>query len=106
MNWRDPGYTNMTNQIKDGLIEQQIREFVATNLLYSDGGFEYPDEASFLREGIIDSLGVMELVEFVQKFTGVKVDPQEVVPEHFDSVDKLAAFVRRKLKTPAAAPHL
>ena len=49
------------------------------------------------REGIIDSLGVVELVEFVQSRFGVRVDQQEVVPDNFDSVSRLAAYVRRKL---------
>jgi acyl carrier protein len=51
-----------------------------------------------LREGIIDSLGVVELVEFVQTTFGIKVEQQEVRPDNFDSVEKLAAFVRRKQK--------
>jgi acyl carrier protein len=86
----------MTSQPHDPHIEQHIRDFIARNLLYSDVGFAYPDDASFLREGIIDSLGIMEIVEFVQKTFGVKVDQHEVTPAHFDSVESLAAFVRRK----------
>ena len=79
-------------------IEQRIRSYIAANVLYSDGEFSHPDQASFLQEGIIDSLGVMELVEFVQKDFGVKVEQQEVTPDNFDSVEKLAGFVRRKLQ--------
>lgn len=86
----------MTTNPEDLQIEQPIRDFIARSLLYSEDGFGYSDEASFLQEGIIDSLGVMELVEFVQKQFGVTVDQQEVVPAHFDSVAKLAAFVRGK----------
>ncbi|HVV01369.1 MAG TPA: acyl carrier protein [Verrucomicrobiae bacterium] len=77
-------------------VEKPIREFIATRLLYSDDGFNHPDDASLLREGIIDSLGVVELVEFLQSHFGVKVEQQEVRPENFDSVAKLAAYVRRK----------
>ena len=86
----------MTNPTDNLSIEQPIREFIATNLLYSPEGFNHTDDASLLQEGIIDSLGVVELVEFVQKRFGVKVDQQEVTPDNFDSVSKLAAFVRRK----------
>ena len=87
----------MTVEAHNCEIEIRIREFVASNLLYSETGFTYADETSFLQEGIIDSLGVMELVAFVQKTFGVNVDQQEVTTAHFDSVAKLAAFVRRKL---------
>ena len=77
-------------------IEEPIRNFIASNLLYSKDGFNYPDDASLLREGIIDSLGVVELVEFLQTHFNVKVEQQEVRPDNFDSVAKMAAFVRRK----------
>ena len=80
----------MTNTKNNLEIEPQIREFIAKNLLYSDTGFAYADNTSLLREGIIDSLGVVELVEFVQTRFGVKVDQQEVVPDNFDSVASLA----------------
>jgi acyl carrier protein len=77
-------------------IEPAIRDFIATKLLYSSDGFNYPDDTPLLREGIIDSLGVVELVEFVQARFGVQVEQREVRPDNFDSVLKLAAFVRRK----------
>ena len=88
----------MTTQTDHQQIEQAIRDFIATNLLYSSEGFTYADEASLLREGIIDSLGVAELVAFVQTRFGVQVEQQEVRPENFDSVARLAAFVRAKLR--------
>jgi acyl carrier protein len=77
-------------------VEPILRDFLAKTLVYSEEGFNYPDDASFLQEGIIDSLGVMELVEFVQKKFAIHLDQREVTPENFDSVAKLAAFVRRK----------
>jgi len=85
-----------TTPAKD--IEPQIRNFITQNLLYSTEGFSYTDEASLLRKGIIDSLGVVELVEFVQKQFGIQVNQQEVVPDNFDSVARLSAYVRQKLQ--------
>ena len=86
----------MSNPTDNPQVEPLIRDFIARNILFSDNGFPHPDDVSFLQEGIIDSLGVMELVEFVQKTFGVKVEQSEVTPEHFDSGARLAAFVRRK----------
>ena len=94
----------MTETTTKPSIEQPVREFIAKNLLYSAQGFPYADEASLLQEGIIDSLGVVELVEFVQKQFVVKVDQQEVVPDNFDSVARLCAYVRRKLEGRASGP--
>jgi acyl carrier protein len=73
-----------------------IRTFIAENLLFSVDGFPDADDDSFLKEGIIDSLGVMDLVAFVGKSFGITVAPEEVTPANFDSVSKLADYIDRK----------
>lgn len=95
----------METTTNDRLIETAIRGFIATNLLYSEEGFTHADDASLLRERIIDSLGVVELAAFLARRFGVRVEQSEVRPENFDSVARLAAFVRRKLEAsrPAVA---
>ena len=80
-------------------IEHQIKTYIAQNLIFSGDEFKYPEDASFLEEGIVDSLGVMELVSFVEDHFGVKVDDQEITPDNFDSVNKLSAYVQRKLNS-------
>ena len=77
-------------------IEQKIKTYIAWNLIFSGDEFKYPEDASFLEEGIVDSLGVMELVSFVEDQFGVGVDDQDITPENFDSVTRLAAYIRRK----------
>ena len=61
----------------------------------SDNGFAYDDDDSFLQEGIVDSVGVLELVLFVEETFGVAVDDQDITPDNFDSVNKLADYIRR-----------
>jgi len=79
-------------------IEEQIRQFVLQNLYFSEDT-PIGDEDSFLKTGVIDSMGVMELVTFVQSKFGVTVAPSEVVVEHFDSIRQIARFIQRKLAT-------
>lgn len=77
-------------------VEDALRTYIAAKLLFSPNGYPYADDASFLEEGIVDSMGIMELVMFVQDKLGVAVDDEEITPDNFDSVSKLAAYVRRK----------
>ena len=77
-------------------IEQKIRQFIVQNLYYCKDE-PISDEDSFLETGVVDSMGVMELVGFIQSEFGVEVAQQEIVVENFDSIRKLADFVRRKL---------
>ena len=77
-------------------IEKQIKQYVAENFLFSDDGYQFSEDASFLEEGIVDSTGVLELVMFVEETFDITVEDEEIVPENFDSVSCLAAYVRRK----------
>ena len=77
-------------------IEPRIRSFVARNLLFTEDVFAYDDDASLLDEGIIDSIGVLELVDFVSTHFDISVGPDEITPENFDSVSRLARYIRRK----------
>lgn len=81
-------------------IEEQLRNHIARTILFSSSGYPYPDEASFLDKGIIDSLNVMDLVFFVEEQFGLSVADREIVQDNFDSIGKLAAYVRGKQSAP------
>ena len=81
--------------------EEMIRTYIAQNILFSGNGYPHSDDASFLDEAIIDSMNVLELVMFVEETFGVQVQDEDIVPDNFDSVSKLAAFVRRQMPPPA-----
>ena len=78
-------------------ITPEIRDYISRNFLFSDKGYNYSDDASFLEEGIIDSLGIIELVSFVEKKFGISVADHELLPNNFDSVSKLSSFITGKL---------
>lgn len=77
-------------------IEELIRTYIAQNILFSSNGFPYPDDASFLENGIVDSMNVLEIVMFVEEKFGIKVEDAEIIPENFDSVTQLASYIRKK----------
>jgi acyl carrier protein len=78
-------------------IEEQIKEFISSNLLFSNNGFPYEEEDSFLEKGIVDSIGIMELVSFIEENFKISVENSEITPMNFDSVARLAGYVRHKM---------
>ncbi len=91
----------------DGTTERIIANFIRENFVFD--GAEVDPDVSFLDSGLIDSTGILEVVLFVEERFGIAVADDEVIPEHFDSVRRLAAYVRRKLaevrpSMPAPAP--
>jgi acyl carrier protein len=79
-------------------VKTLIRDFVLESFLFTDDAEQLPPDASFLEEGIVDSTGVLELVMFVEEAFNITVDDEEIVPENFDSVDRLARYVQRKVE--------
>jgi acyl carrier protein len=55
------------------------------------------DSSQLLEEGILDSLGVLELVNHLQDEVGIPIEDEELVPENFASIDAIAAFVASKI---------
>jgi acyl carrier protein len=77
-------------------VRELLRSYLAANVLFSDNGYPYPDDASFLENGVVDSMSVMELVMFTEKTFSVSISDKEIIPANFDSVENLAAFILRK----------
>jgi acyl carrier protein len=77
-------------------IAFKIRDYLSRNFLFSDQGFQYEDDASFLELGIIDSFAFVELLQWVEEEFGISVADDELVPDNFDSVCKLSAFILGK----------
>jgi len=76
-------------------IEREIRSFLVDNFLF--GRSEALREDDSLLGGVIDSTGTIDLVVFLQDRFALTVEEVDVVPENFDSVKHLVAYVERKL---------
>ena len=81
----------MTMSIRDNL-----RTYVLENCLFTQDGTRLNDSDSFLETGILDSVGILEIIMFLEEGFGVKVEDQEMVPENLDSINNLVAYVERK----------
>ncbi len=79
-------------------ITSEIHTFILENFLFGDETrkLEYSD--SFLDKGIVDSTGILELVAFVEEQFEIEVADEDLLPENFDSIDHLGAYVKRKLE--------
>ena len=81
-------------------VSAKIRKFMIENFLFEDNG-GLREETSFLENGIIDSTGVLELIDFLEKSFGINVEDQEIIPENLDSISRVAAYVQSKLDVSA-----
>ena len=75
----------------------QIRQFLARNFLLSDEEFPFDDGSSLIGEGVVDSTGVLELIQFLEGTFGIAIADAEAVPQNLDSVRQILDFLGRKL---------
>ena len=73
-----------------------VKEFIIDNFLF---GEETPFEldTDFFDKGIIDSTGVIELVDFLEKSFDISVDDEELIPQNLSSLQKIDGFLSKKL---------
>jgi acyl carrier protein len=73
-----------------------IKRFIKEYIIKQEGAKDISDDTSLLDEGIIDSVGVMELVAFLQDTFDLYVEDEELVPEYLDSIGQLVSYVQSK----------
>jgi acyl carrier protein len=77
--------------------KEVLRRYITESFLPQAGIETFNDSDSFMEKGIIDSTGVLELLQFIEGEFEIKVDDKEVIPDNLDSLQKLTQFIQRKL---------
>ena len=85
----------ITNQAAQ---KDQIRDFVRENLAAPKGITTFTDEESLTESGVIDSLGILRLVGFLEENFGVRVGDEEITAENLASINIIEQFVLSKGK--------
>jgi acyl carrier protein len=87
----------MTQKLVQADLMNEIKDYICGTMLVglSDQSIE-PDE-SLVQRGVVDSTGVLELVEFLQDRYGVSIKDEEITVENLDTLNAIAAFLQRKL---------
>lgn len=84
-------------------FEKQITTFIRENLVF-DANLQLSGDASLTRTGVIDSLGVLDLIMFLEETYGIKIADHETVPENLDTLDNIVKFLESKVQ-PQADTH-
>lgn len=77
-------------------IAQQVRQFILQEFPQANerslGEYE-----TFLGSDIVDSLGIVKLIAFVETEFDITVEDEDLQPENFQSIARLTQFVKTKL---------
>ena len=84
-------------------ITRSIRKFLFENYLFGYAENDFSNDASFLEYGVLDSLGILELITFIEKEFSIAVSDDEILPDNLDSVSRVGRFVLKKTNAPPSA---
>ena len=77
-------------------IELEIRTFLSKNFpLYEESSIDA--EQSLVQSGVVDSLGILELVDFVEAKFDLRIPENEMLPENLDSIANVTRYLSTKL---------
>lgn len=77
-------------------VRDTVAQFIQKNYIF-DTETTVDGQTSLLGSGIIDSTGILELIGYLETAYGLKFQDKELVGDNFDSIDKITAFLGRKL---------
>jgi acyl carrier protein len=75
----------------------RVREFVHDNFLYMRPDFQLGDDDRLLGNGVIDSMGVMELTEFLSDEFGIRIADVEITETNLGTLRSITRYVEAKL---------
>jgi acyl carrier protein len=73
----------------------QVRQFILKKFPLARKQ-DLKNSDALLESGIVDSLGVLDLVNFIEEEFSINVEDEELTPENFQTIDRLTAFVETK----------
>jgi acyl carrier protein len=78
-------------------VEAVINDYISREIVQDPSLLPLGNETPLLETGILDSLGLLRLVVFVQDRFSIVVDDLDLVPEHFASVNTTCAYLRSQI---------
>jgi len=77
-------------------IKEELRQYVLTKFLPGEKASNLHDDTPLRTSGIVDSMGMLQMVSHVEERFGVEVEAHEASVENFDRVEDIAAFIESK----------
>lgn len=77
-------------------ILERVRGFVHESFLYMRPGFTLGNDESLMEKGVIDSMGVLELMEFLQSGFGISLSDDDITESNLGTLASIARFVMVK----------
>jgi len=77
------------------MAKEKIKNFIVENFLFGEGELE--DDEPLFESGIIDSLGLIKLLAFIEETFNISLNMSEIDIEDFNTLDDILKTIKRKM---------
>ena len=77
-------------------MKEAIKDFITQNLIQGNVQIELSTEDDLLGSGLIDSMGMMRLIAFIEEQFTVKVPPEDMTLDNFMTIDNIYNYLQSK----------
>ena len=77
-------------------VKDTLRSYIQTQFMYDKPDRKLDEDTPLVNEGIVDSLGIFMLISFIDEELGVKIEPEDVVIENFETLDAITNLVKMR----------
>lgn len=77
-------------------VEERLSGYIEDAFLAGNPGVQITPGTSLLGSRIMDSLGLLEMIDFMEREFGITVEESEMIPENLDSIERMTRFVHSK----------
>jgi len=74
-------------------IHEEIQEFIGTLNPKATGDIDF--SANLLESQVVDSVAMMDLIVWFEEHFNMSIDPEDLTPDNFGSVNAMVAFLER-----------
>ena len=78
-------------------ISKSLEQFIQEQIIKGQKEIDLHQSTNLIEEGIIDSLGIMKLLTFIEESYNLQISDEELLPENFESLQAICAMVENKV---------
>ena len=82
------------------MTTETIKRLMSDNLTWSGSWQDVDDDYPLLEKHVIDSLGMVRLIGLLEEEFAIEIDDEDVVPDNWRTIERIAAFVDSKRASP------
>ncbi len=76
--------------------QDTLERFIVDEIMFGSSSTKLAADQSLIESGILDSVGLLRLVAFIEDQFGINIDDGEVSPDNFQTLNSMSAFLQRK----------